>query len=323
VPSDGVIPMPSGAIEPLMLVPVRAELERDVLRPPVRRVLDEVARAPVLLERLFVLLPLLRFVEDRFVLLRLAVARPPRVPRVFAAAFTRPVERLAVLRLAVLRLAVLRLAVLRLAVLRLAVLRFAVLRFAVLRFAVVRLAVLRLAVLRFAVVRLAVLRLAVLRLAVLRFAVVRLAVLRFAVLRLAVLRFAVVRLAVLRFAVLRFAVVRLAVLRLAVPLERLVDRRFVVLRRLVPPLERVLDPVDLLLAVAICSLLVGDVGGNADLCSMRAASADIQQRVRLSYFEMSSTRPPVCSSDAFRAMSAWATMPTSLPSSSTTGKRRT
>jgi hypothetical protein len=212
--------MPSGAIEPLMLVPVRAELERDVLRPPVRRVLDEVARAPVLLERLFVLLPLLR-------------------------------------------------------------------------------------------------------LAVPRFAVLRLAVLRLAVLRFAVLRFAVLRLAVLRFAVLRFAVLRLAVLRFAAPLERLVVRRFVVLRRLVPPLERVLDPLDLLLAVAICSLLVGDVGGNADLCSMRAASADIQQNEHLSYFEMSSTRFPVCSSDAFRAMSAWATMPTSLPSSSTTGKRRT
>ena len=62
--------------------------------------------------------------------------------------------------------------------------------------------------------------------------------------------------------------------------------------------------VDRLRAVAICSLLVGDVGGNADVCSMRAASADIQQEPHLSYFEMSSTRSPVCASDALRAMSA-------------------
>jgi hypothetical protein len=89
------------------------------------------------------------------------------------------------------------------------------------------------------------------------------------------------------------------------------------------PDERVLEPLDLLRAVAICSLLVGDVGGNAAVCSMRVASADIQQGRHLSYFEMSSTTSPVCSSDALRAMSAWATMPTSLPSSSTTGKRRT
>jgi hypothetical protein len=114
--------------------------------------------------------------------------------------------------------------------------------------------------------------------------------------------------------------------------------RLVVLRRVVPPLRdavvrrvpverepvlRLLVPVDLLRAVAICSLLVGDVGGNADVCSMRVASADIQQEPHLSYFEMSSTRSPVCASDALRAMSACATMPTSLPSSSTTGKRRT
>jgi hypothetical protein len=78
----------------------------------------------------------------------------------------------------------------------------------------------------------------------------------------------------------------------------------VVLRRVVPPDERVLEPEDLLLAVAICSLLVGDVGGNADVCSMRAASAVIQQERHLSYFEMSSTRSPVFSSDALRAMSA-------------------
>jgi hypothetical protein len=93
--------------------------------------------------------------------------------------------------------------------------------------------------------------------------------------------------------------------------------------RVVPPDERVLVPLDLLRAVAICSLLVGDVEGNADGGSMRVASADIQQELHLSYFEMSSTRSPVCASDALRAMSACATMPTSLPSSSTTGKRRT
>ena len=140
--------------------------------------------------------------------------------------------------------------------------------------------------------------------------------LRFAVLRRAVLRLAVLRLAVLRRAVLRFAVARLAVLRLAV-------LRFAVLRVPVERFAAVLRPaLDLLRAVAIRSLLVGDVGGNADVCSMRAASADIQQEHHLSYFEMSSTRSPVFASDALRAMSAWATMPTSLPSSSTTGKRR-
>jgi len=88
VPSDGVMPRP--VVLPLRLVPVRAELERDVLRPrlDVRR------------------LAVLRFAVLRFAVLRLAVLR------------------FAVLRLAVLRLAVLRFAVLRLAVLRLAVLRF-------------------------------------------------------------------------------------------------------------------------------------------------------------------------------------------------------
>jgi hypothetical protein len=290
-------------IEPDRLVPVRAALLRDVdrlLLPPARRVV----------------LPELRLVAARALVpeLRRPLELVRRVP-----VLRRAVERFAVLRRApVLRLAVLRLAALRLAVLRFAVLRLAVLRLAVLRLAVLRLAVLRLAVLRFAVLRLAVLRLAVLRLAVLRFAVLRAAVLRLAVLRLAVLRFAVLRLAVLRFAVLRLAVERDEVVR-RVPVERLaLDRR------VVPPDERVLEPVDLLRAVAICSLLVGDVGGNAcDVCSMRAASADIQQEHRLSYLEMSSTRSPVCSSDALRAMSAWATMPTSLPSSSTTGKRRT
>jgi hypothetical protein len=242
-------------------------------------------------------------VRERAELLRAFVRRVvlPPVRRVVpvlllvvARAVVRPELRRPLLRFAVLRRApVLRLAVLR----RAPVLRFAVLRFAVLRFAVLRLAVLRFAVARFAVLRLAVLRLAVLRLAVLRLAVLRFAVVRFA---------AVLRFAVLRFAVLRLAVLRLAVLR--VPVERL---------------AAVLRPaLDLLRAVAIRSLLVGDVVGNADVCSMRAASADIQQERHLSYFEMSSTRSPVCASDALRAMSAWATMPTSFPSSSTTGKRR-
>jgi hypothetical protein len=151
----------------------------------------------------------------------------------------------------------------------------------------------RVPVLRLAAVlrRVPVLRLAVLR-PVERFAVVlRLAVLRPVVLRRVVppLRDVVVR----RVPVERFAaVLRLAVLRPAVD------------RRVVPPAERVLDAVDLLRAVAIRSLLVGSVGGNADVCSMRAASADIQQELHLSYFEMSSTRSPVCASDALRAMSA-------------------
>jgi hypothetical protein len=122
---------------------------------------------------------------------------------------------------------------------------------------------------------------------------------RFAVERLAVERVPVLRVPVERFAVERFAVERVPVLRRVVPplLRDAVVRR-------VPPDERVLVPVDLLRAVAICSLLVGDVGGNADVCSMRVASADIQQEPHLSYFEMSSTRSPVCASDALRAMSA-------------------
>jgi uncharacterized protein YjbI with pentapeptide repeats len=320
VPSDGVVPRPpearasvtgDGVPTPERLVPGRERAEllrafvRRVVLPPVRRVVPVlvlfVARAPVRPE---LRRPLLRFAVLRRAVLRLAVLR--------FAVLRRAVLRFAVARFAVPRLAVLRFAVARLAVARLAVLRLAVARFAVLRFAVARLAVLRFAVVRFAaVLRFAVLRLAVLRLAVLRFAVARLAVLRFAV-----ARFAVVRLAVLRFAVARFAVVRFAVLRLAV--LRAVVRRV--------PVERfaaVLRPaLDLLRAVAIRSLLVGDVGGNADVCSMRAASADIQQEHHLSYFEMSSTRSPVFASDALRAMSAWATMPTSFPSSSTTGKRR-
>jgi hypothetical protein len=39
--------------------------------------------------------------------------------------------------------------------------------------------------------------------------------------------------------------------------------------------------------------------------------------------EISSTSAPVCFSFASRAMSAWATTPTSRPSCSTTGSRRT
>jgi len=223
-----------------------------------------------------------------------------------------------------------------------------VLRFAVLRFAVVRPAEpvdLRAetrpprapSVFAAAFVRVDVLRVPVLRFAVLRFAVVRPAepVALRAEARPSVFAAALTRVEVLRFAVLRRVVPPLrldaverdeVVRRVPVerePLLRLLVLRPVVDRRVVPPDERVLEPVDLLRAVAICSLLVGDVGGNADVCSMRVASADIQQERRVSYFEMSSTRSPVCVSDALRAMSAWATMPTSFPSSSTTGKRRT
>jgi hypothetical protein len=99
------------------------------------------------------------------------------------------------------------------------------------------------------------------------------------------------RLVVLR----RFAAERVPLLRDAVVRRVPVERE---------PVLRLLVPVDLLRAVAICSLLVGDVGGNADVCSMRVASADIQQEPHVSYFEMSSTRSPVCASDALRAMSA-------------------
>jgi hypothetical protein len=187
-----------------------------------------------------------------------------------------------------------------------------------------------------ALTRLDVLRVPVLRVPVLRVPVLRVPVLRRVVPpeRLDVLRLPVLRVPVLRVPVLRRVVLppleadeRDEVVR-RVPVEREPVLRLVVLRpdvdrRVVPPDERVLVPVDLLRAVAICSLLVGDVGGNAAQCSMRVASADIQQERHLSYFEMSSTRSPVCASDALRAMSACATMPTSLPSSSTTGKRRT
>jgi hypothetical protein len=285
VPSEGVMPMPLGLLIPLTLVPLRAELERDVLRPvaPVRRGLLDVlvvARAPVLPE---LLRPLLRLLELRRlaglrvvlrdaglrvvlreaglrvlllrdaglrVVLRLAglraVALPPRAPSVLAAALTRPVLRLAGFR---------------------AVLREAGLR----------------VVLRDAGLRVAGLRVAGLRV-----------VLRDAGLRAAGLR-VVLREAGLRAAGLR-VVLREAGLRVVVRPD--VDRR------VVPPDERVLVPLDLLRAVAICSLLVGDVEGNADVGSMRVASADIQQELHLSYFEMSSTRSPVCASDALRAMSA-------------------
>jgi hypothetical protein len=195
--------------------------------------------------------------------------------------------------------------------------------------AVVRLAVERFAVDRFAVVRLAVVRLAVERFAVERFAVERLAVVRFAVVRLAVERFAVVRLAVERLAVVRLAVVRFAVDRFAV-VRRVPVERAVLLRRV--PVERLRDAVvvlraavvlDLLLAVAMCLLLVGEFGGNNYWRSMSVAPAVIQQKRHLSYLEMSSTTFPVCSSDACLATSACATIPMSLPSSSTTGSLRT
>jgi hypothetical protein len=175
--------------------------------------------------------------------------------------------------------------------------------------------------LRAVVRRAAGLRAAGLRAVVRRAAGLRAAGLRAVVLR----RVAGLRAAGLRAVVLRRAAGFRAVVRRAAGLRAVVVRRVLVRRaglRVVPPDDRVV-PLDLLRAVAICSLLVGDVGGNADLCSMRAASADIQQEPHLSYFEMSSTRSPVCASEALRAMSAWATMPTSFPSSSTTGKRRT
>src|SRR4051794_33501891 len=77
VPSDGVTPMPLGVDVPLTLVPMRAELEREVLRAPVRRVLlvpPVVARAPVRPELLRVLelrrAAELRVPDDRRVVLR-------------------------------------------------------------------------------------------------------------------------------------------------------------------------------------------------------------------------------------------------------------
>jgi len=155
----GVRPVARGVVVPVRLVPVRARdvllrdvVERDAVRrvplAPVRRVLPVllllvVARAavrPELLrrvadERAFVervpvlrrVVPLLRLFVLRLFVLRpvlRAEARPPRVPSVFAAAFTRvdvlrvpvlrraPVERVPVLRRVVPeRLLVLRLRV--------------------------------------------------------------------------------------------------------------------------------------------------------------------------------------------------------------------
>jgi len=169
-------------------------------------------------------------------------------------------------------------------------------------------AVLRFAVLRFAAVfRLgAAFRLvAVLRFAVLRFA----AVFRFgAAFRLvAVLRFAVVRFAVVRLAVDRFAVVRLAAGR-RFAVDRFAAVRFVPVRFL----------------VAICLLLLGEFGGNDSaqyaLCIGRFHHP---HRRFLRYLEIFSTTSPVCAGATCFAMSACATIPTSFPSSSTTGKRRT
>jgi len=225
------------------------------------------------------------------------VARAPVRPELLRPV-RRPVLRFAAgRRFAVVRLAAGR----RLAVVRLAaVFRFgaafrlvAVLRFAVLRFAAVfRLgAAFRLvAVLRFAVLRFA---------AVFRFG----AAFRFV----AVLRFAVVRFAVVRLAVDRFAVVRLAAGR-RFAVDRFAAVRFVPVRFL----------------VAICLLLLGEFGGNDSaqyaLCIGRFHHP---HRKFLRYLEIFSTTSPVCMADTCFAMSACATIPTSFPSSSTTGKRRT
>src|SRR5581483_5533679 len=235
-------------------------------------------------------------VRARDVLLREAVLRVERaaVRRVEPAA---PVRRVLLVRLVVARAPVRPEELRRAPVERLA---------AVGRVPVVRLAAVR----RVPVERLAVVRFAAVR----RVPVERLAVERLAVERLAAVR----RVPVERLAVVRFAAVR----RVPVERERAVVLRPVVERRVVPLLERVLELV-LLRAVAMCLLLLGEFGGNNVPCSMRVAPAVIQQERHHSYLEMSSTTSPVCASDAFRATSACATMPTSVPSSSTTGSRRT
>ncbi len=291
VPSDGVTPSAAGVAmpparpvdRPVRLVPVRA---RDVL---VLLFLREVLRlrVPVALRRAVVrpAVDLRREPPER-VALRVPVDR-------LAVDLRRvPVERFAVERLVLAR----RVVDLRVPVERLAVdLR----RVPVERFAVERLAVdlRRVPVERFAVERLAV----DLRAPVERFAV--------DLRRVPVERFAVV----LRVPVDRFAVVLRAVLLRRVPVERFaVDR---------VPLDRV--ELDLLLAVAMCLLLLGEFGGNNYWRSMSVAPAVIQQKGHLSYLEMSSTTSPVRLSAACLATSACATMPTSFPSSSTTGSRRT
>src|SRR5581483_10169783 len=263
-----------------------------VAMPPARPVDRPVRLVPVRARDVLVLLFLREVLRLRVpVALRRAVVRPAVDLR------REPPERVA-LRVPVDRLAVdlRRVPVERFAVERLAVdLR----RVPVERFAVERLAVdlRRVPVERFAVERLAV----DLRAPVERFAV--------DLRRVPVERFAVV----LRVPVDRFAVVLRAVLLRRVPVERFaVDR---------VPLDRV--ELDLLLAVAMCLLLLGEFGGNNYWRSMSVAPAVIQQKGHLSYLEMSSTTSPVRLSAACLATSACATMPTSFPSSSTTGSRRT
>jgi hypothetical protein len=202
-----------------------------------------------------------------------ADARPPRVPSVFAARVTREAE----LRRVVPPLRddadVLR---------RVPVLRDAVLRPPVERELVER----RVPVEREPVERVPVERVPVLR--------------RVPVERVPVERVPVERVPVLR----RVPVERVELVR-RVPVER---ERGVVLRPLddrpvEPLLERLLE-LDLLRAVAMCLLLVGEFGGNTSLRSMGVAPAVIQQETHLSYFEMSSTTSPVCCSDARLATSA-------------------
>jgi hypothetical protein len=103
-----------------------------------------------------------------------------------------------------------------------------------------------------------------------------------------------------RAVVLRRVPVERAEVVRRVPVERARD---VVLRPVEPLLERLLE-LDLLLAVAMCLLLVGEFGGNDYWRSICVAPAVIQQNRHLSYFEMSSTSSPVRLSDACSAMSA-------------------
>jgi len=276
-------------VVPVRLAPERARAALPVdPAAPVRRASVGVARAPVRPELLRPARPVLRFAAGRrFAVVRLAAGRRLAVVRLAAVfRFGAAFRLVAVLRFAVLRFA----AVFRLG----AAFRFvAVLRFAVLRFA----AVFRLgAAFRFV---------AVLRFAVLRFA----AVFRFgAAFRLvAVLRFAVVRFAVVRLAVDRFAVVRLAAGR-RFAVDRFAAVRFVPVRFL----------------VAICLLLLGEFGGNDSAqYALRIGRFHHPHDKFLRYLEIFSTTSPVCMADTCFAMSACATIPTSFPSSSTTGKRRT
>lgn len=298
VPSGGIWPKPlltpsvagaatSAAVSadvPLRLVPVRA---REVLlRDAVVRFVELAALRRV--EPVAPVRPVLRLVVAR------APVRPEALRRVLLvlrlAAFRRvPVERFAVAFRVALRTA-LRAPVARFATARFAVPRFAVARRAVLRAPVVRLAAVRrvVAFLR-PVVRLTAdfARVVFLRAPVVaRFAVERRVVALRAVVRLTDDFFRVV--AFLRVPVERFAVVRRvpverdAVALRRVPVERLRDA--VVFRAAVDRVE-----LDLLRAVAMCLLLVGEFGGNNYSRSMRAAPAVIPQKTHLSYLEMSST----------------------------------